>query len=156
MTSTRKANSAGYVNFVSYPIVSILILPCSLEFQTTQRELRLSACIGHTLMVPFSSWEVAEIVMLCRANNWIQPTVYQGLYNVLHRSTEPELFPCLRKCEQSRFLMFQIVNQTTTVGISFYEFNPLGGGFFTGGDESVLHDRRHHTYVCFRQIYRPG
>jgi len=63
----------------------------------------------------YLSWEVAEIVTLCRANGWIQPTVYQGLYNAIHRAAEPELFPCLRK-----------------FGISFYEYNPLGGGFFTG------------------------
>jgi len=63
----------------------------------------------------YASWEVAEIVTLCRANGWIQPTAYQGLYNAIHRGVEPELFPCLRK-----------------FGISFYEFNPLGGGFFTG------------------------
>jgi len=63
----------------------------------------------------YYSWEVAEIVTLCRANGWIQPTAYQGIYNAIHRAAEPELFPCLRK-----------------YGISFYEFNPLGGGFFTG------------------------
>ncbi|KAF8504141.1 Aldo/keto reductase [Hysterangium stoloniferum] len=63
----------------------------------------------------YQSWEVAEIVTLCRANGWIAPTVYQGLYNAIHRAAEPELFPCLRK-----------------FGISFYEYNPLGGGFFTG------------------------
>jgi len=63
----------------------------------------------------YPSWEVGEIVALCRINNWVQPTVYQGLYNAIHRSVEPELFPALRK-----------------YGISFYEYNPLGGGFFTG------------------------
>ncbi|KAK7677164.1 hypothetical protein QCA50_019873 [Cerrena zonata] len=63
----------------------------------------------------FTSWEVAEVVGLCRANGWVQPTAYQGLYNAIHRNVEPELIPCLRK-----------------FGISFYEFNPLGGGFFTG------------------------
>ncbi|KAI0697758.1 Aldo/keto reductase [Cytidiella melzeri] len=63
----------------------------------------------------FHSWEVAEIVTLCKYNNYVMPTVYQGIYNAVHRKVEPELFPCLRK-----------------YGISFYEFNPLGGGFFTG------------------------
>jgi len=63
----------------------------------------------------YTSWEVAEIVGICRTNGYIQPTAYQGLYNAIHRNVEPELFPCLRK-----------------FGISFYEFNPLGGGFFTG------------------------
>lgn len=63
----------------------------------------------------YAAWEVAEIVGICRANGYIQPTAYQGIYNAIHRNVEPELFPCLRK-----------------FGISFYEFNPLGGGFFTG------------------------
>ncbi|KAF9451204.1 Aldo/keto reductase [Macrolepiota fuliginosa MF-IS2] len=63
----------------------------------------------------YAAWEVAEIVHICRTNGYIQPTAYQGIYNAVHRSVEPELFPCLRK-----------------FGISFYEFNPLGGGFFTG------------------------
>jgi hypothetical protein len=52
-------------------------------------------------------WEVAEIVGICKANGYIQPTAYQGIYNAVHRAVEPELFPCLRK-----------------FGISFYEFNP--------------------------------
>ncbi|KAG6823186.1 hypothetical protein H0H92_011108, partial [Tricholoma furcatifolium] len=65
-------------------------------------------------------WEVAEIVGICKANGYIQPTAYQGIYNAVHRNVEPELFPCLRK-----------------FGISFYEFNPLGGGFFTGRYTSI-------------------
>lgn len=74
------------------------------------------------------------MVGICKANGYIQPTAYQGIYNAVHRGVEPELFPCLRK-----------------FGISFYEFNPckfltlitktvkyptnlisVGGGFFTG------------------------
>ena len=65
------------------------------------------------------------MVQICRANGYIQPTAYQGIYNAIHRcavlvfllpspllignsrKVEPELFPCLRK-----------------YGISFYEFNP--------------------------------
>ncbi|TFK47309.1 Aldo/keto reductase [Heliocybe sulcata] len=63
----------------------------------------------------YTAWEVAEMVTLCRSNGWIPPTAYQGVYNVIHRAVEPELFPCLRK-----------------FGISFYEFNPLAGGLLTG------------------------
>ncbi|KAI0334258.1 Aldo/keto reductase [Cubamyces sp. BRFM 1775] len=63
----------------------------------------------------FAAWEVAEIVGICKANDYIQPSVYQGVYNAIHRKVEPELFPCLRK-----------------FGIAFYAFNPLGGGLFTG------------------------
>ncbi|KII89017.1 hypothetical protein PLICRDRAFT_139183 [Plicaturopsis crispa FD-325 SS-3] len=68
----------------------------------------------------YMSWEVAEIVGICKANGYIQPTAYQGIYNAVHRGVEPELFPCLRK-----------------FGIAFYEFNPLGGGFFTGRYNSL-------------------
>jgi len=60
------------------------------------------------------SWEVAEICEICNRNGWIKPSVYQGIYNALHRSIEPELFPCLR-----------------FYGISLYAFQPLAGGFLT-------------------------
>jgi aflatoxin B1 aldehyde reductase len=63
----------------------------------------------------YMSWEVAAICEICRKNGWIQPTVYQGIYNALHRGVESELFPCLRK-----------------YGIALYAFQPLAGGFLTG------------------------
>ncbi|OBZ74930.1 Aflatoxin B1 aldehyde reductase member 3 [Grifola frondosa] len=89
----------------------------------------------------FMSWEVAEIVGICKANGYIQPTAYQGLYNAIHRKVEPELFPCLRK-----------------FGISFYEFNPLGGGFFTGryhsSNESVEPGSRFDPTVGQGKTYR--
>jgi len=63
----------------------------------------------------YMAWEVAEIVGICKANGYIMPFAYQGIYNAVHRAAEAELFPALRK-----------------FGIAFYGFNPLGGGFFTG------------------------
>ncbi|KAJ3907283.1 Aldo/keto reductase [Lentinula edodes] len=72
----------------------------------------------------YMAWEVAEIVGICKANGYILPSAYQGIYNAVHRAAEPELFPCLRK-----------------FGISFYEFNPLDGGFFTGRYTSVDSDQ---------------
>jgi len=63
----------------------------------------------------FMSWEVAQMCGICEKNGWIKPVAYQGIYNVLHRGVEPELFPCLRAHK-----------------IAFYEFNPLGGGFLAG------------------------
>jgi len=44
----------------------------------------------------YQAWEVAQICELCIRNDWVKPAVYQGVYNALHRSVEPELFPCLR------------------------------------------------------------
>ena len=51
------------------------------------------------------------MVEICRHNGWMQPTVYQGMYNALTRDVERELFPCLRN-----------------YGIRFYAYNPLAGG----------------------------
>ncbi|EIN11774.1 Aldo/keto reductase [Punctularia strigosozonata HHB-11173 SS5] len=62
-----------------------------------------------------SNYMARADLRICKANDYVQPTVYQGLYNAVRRGVEPELFPCLRK-----------------YGISFYAYNPLGGGFFTG------------------------
>lgn len=63
----------------------------------------------------YASWEVAEIVAICKHNNWIVPTVYQGMYNATTRQVESELFPCLRY-----------------FGMKFYAYNPLAGGLLTG------------------------
>ncbi|KAL3473661.1 NADP-dependent oxidoreductase domain-containing protein [Aspergillus californicus] len=69
----------------------------------------------------FMSWEVAQICEICRKNNWLQPAVYQGIYNALHRAIEPELIPCLRY-----------------YGISLYCFQPLAGGFLTSRYKRVM------------------
>jgi aflatoxin B1 aldehyde reductase len=62
----------------------------------------------------FAAFEVAQMCEISERHGWIKPTVYQGVYNALHRSVEPELFPCMKK-----------------YGISFYAFNPVAGGFLT-------------------------
>jgi len=63
----------------------------------------------------YASWQVAEVVETCRRNGWMEPTVYQGMYNALTRDVERELFPCLHN-----------------YGIRFYAYNPLAGGLLTG------------------------
>ncbi|XP_028597419.2 aflatoxin B1 aldehyde reductase member 4-like isoform X2 [Podarcis muralis] len=63
----------------------------------------------------YASWQVAEIYGICKANNWVLPTVYQGMYNATTRQVETELLPCLRH-----------------FGIRFYAYNPLAGGLLTG------------------------
>lgn len=62
----------------------------------------------------YQSWEIAQICEICKKNNWVLPTVYQGLYNAYHRVTEGELIPCLRH-----------------YGLSLYVYNPLAGGLLT-------------------------
>ncbi|KAJ6608861.1 aflatoxin B1 aldehyde reductase-like protein member 2 [Mycena sp. CBHHK59/15] len=63
----------------------------------------------------YKSYEVAEIVTLCRANGWISPSVYQGVYSAIDRTIETELIPCLRHFE-----------------IKFAAYCPLAGGYLIG------------------------
>lgn len=36
------------------------------------------------------SWEVAEIVGICKRRGFVAPTVYQGVYNLVYRVPEAE------------------------------------------------------------------
>ena len=38
----------------------------------------------------YLSFEVAEIATICRLKGYVMPTVYQGVYNYLDRTAEPE------------------------------------------------------------------
>ncbi|KAH7930820.1 Aldo/keto reductase [Leucogyrophana mollusca] len=63
----------------------------------------------------FAAWEVAEVVSICKANGWVQPKIYQVMYNAITRDMETELLPCCRK-----------------FGIRIVIYNPLAGGLFAG------------------------
>ncbi|KAJ3147213.1 hypothetical protein HDU89_005811 [Geranomyces variabilis] len=63
----------------------------------------------------YAAWEVMQIWNICKANGYVMPTLYQGMYNALARDCERELFPCLRE-----------------LGIRFYAYNPLCGGLLSG------------------------
>ncbi|KAF7943535.1 hypothetical protein EAE96_011458 [Botrytis aclada] len=92
----------------------------------------------------YMSWEVAQIQEICIKNNWIRPSVYQGVYNTIQRSIEPELLPCLHKYK-----------------MSFYAFNPIAGGYLTSryhrNQESVeatsRFDDAHLQGKMYRQRY---
>jgi len=62
----------------------------------------------------FSAAEVEQVVQIAKEKGYVPPKVYQGLYNLVTRSGEGELFPVLRKH-----------------GIRFYAYSPLAGGFFS-------------------------
>jgi len=63
---------------------------------------------GLSNYLPF---QVAQIYFLCKMNGWILPTIYQGIYNLISRNAERELFLVLRQLK-----------------IKFYAFSPLAGG----------------------------
>ncbi|KAJ7050349.1 aflatoxin B1-aldehyde reductase [Mycena amicta] len=64
----------------------------------------------------YRSFEVAQIATMCRANGWVVPRVYQGVYSAVDRSVETELLPCLRQ-----------------FNIKFSAYCPLAGGYLVGG-----------------------
>lgn len=63
----------------------------------------------------FTAFEVAEVVMTCKYNNWVRPTIYQGMYNAITRSIEAELIPACRR-----------------YGLDIVVYNPIAGGLFSG------------------------
>ncbi|KAL1858805.1 hypothetical protein VTK73DRAFT_7793 [Phialemonium thermophilum] len=63
----------------------------------------------------FTAFEVAEVVMTCKYNNWVRPTVYQAMYNCITRGIEPELVPTCRR-----------------YGLDIVVYNPIAGGLFSG------------------------
>jgi aflatoxin B1 aldehyde reductase len=83
--------------------------------------------------------EVQTIYDICKKKGYVLPTVYQGGYNPLMRSADELLFPTLRK-----------------LGISFYAFSPLGGGYFTRTADQLRNpaqDQRMAAFPVFKEIY---
>ena len=68
----------------------------------------------------FKPEEVEEVVKVCKENNFVPPTVFQGNYSPVARRQDTELFPVLRKH-----------------GIAFYAYSPLAGGFLTKTKEDI-------------------
>ncbi|KAL3477173.1 NADP-dependent oxidoreductase domain-containing protein [Aspergillus californicus] len=62
----------------------------------------------------FLADEVAEVIRICKENNYVAPSVYQGNYNAVAREAESSLLPLLR-----------------AHGIAFYAYSPIAGGFLT-------------------------
>ncbi|OAL30855.1 hypothetical protein AYO20_08548 [Fonsecaea nubica] len=62
----------------------------------------------------YSAADVQKVYDISKANGYVLPTVYQGNYSPVARRQETELFPTLRK-----------------LGIAFYAYSPLAGGFLT-------------------------
>ncbi|KAF1984261.1 aldehyde reductase [Aulographum hederae CBS 113979] len=64
--------------------------------------------------------EVRAVHTLCTQQNFVLPTVYQGNYSPVARKTETLLLPTLRE-----------------LGMSFYAYSPLAGGFLTKTPEQL-------------------
>ncbi|KAI0018702.1 NADP-dependent oxidoreductase domain-containing protein [Xylariomycetidae sp. FL0641] len=68
----------------------------------------------------FTAAEVAEVVMMCKYNGWVRPTIYQGIYNAITRGIDAELIPACRR-----------------YGLDVVVYNPIAGGLFSGKIKSV-------------------
>jgi aflatoxin B1 aldehyde reductase len=69
----------------------------------------------------FSPEEVRAYHDYAKSKGYVLPTVFQGNYNPVARRYDATLFPVLRE-----------------LGISFYAYSPLAGGFLTKTKEQVL------------------
>ncbi|KAH8885991.1 aflatoxin B1 aldehyde reductase member 2 [Thozetella sp. PMI_491] len=71
----------------------------------------------------YLSFEVAEIVMTCKYNGWVRPTIYQGVYNCIQRAIDPELIPACHR-----------------YGLDVVVYSPIAGGLFSGAitDKNVI------------------
>lgn len=69
----------------------------------------------------FLASDVQAVYEHCEKNGLVKPTVYQGNYSPVARRQDTELLPTLRK-----------------LGISFYAYSPLAGGFLTKTKQEVL------------------
>ena len=72
---------------------------------------------GHFRRFGLSNYKPSDVERahaICKEKGWVLPTVYQGNYNAVARLQETQLFPTLRK-----------------LGISFYAYSPIAGGFLT-------------------------
>jgi len=68
----------------------------------------------------YKAADVEKVHDLCKANSYVLPTVYQGNYSPVARLQETLLFPILRK-----------------LGMSFYAYSPLAGGFLVKTKQQV-------------------
>lgn len=69
----------------------------------------------------YKAEDVQKVYDHCKENGYVLPTVYQGNYSPVARRQETLLFPTLRK-----------------LGIAFYAYSPLAGGFLTKTKQDVL------------------
>lgn len=110
----------------------------SVPFETTLREVDKMHKEGkfvHLGLSNFVAFEVAEVVMLCKANNWVRPTIYQGMYNAI--STRPAI-PSPANLTASnaipspaRSLEAELIPACRRYGLDIVVYNPLAGGLFS-------------------------
>ncbi|KAJ4504156.1 hypothetical protein HRR83_008598 [Exophiala dermatitidis] len=85
----------------------------------------------------FSPEDVQKAYDIAKAKGWVLPTIYQGNYNPVARKVETLLFPTLRK-----------------LGIAFYAYSPLAGGFLTKTAQQVRDGAGRFSETALGGMYR--
>lgn len=86
----------------------------------------------------FRPEEVQSVYDICKKNGFVLPTVYQGNYSPVARKQEEILFPLLRK-----------------LGIAFYAYSPIAGGFLTKTKEDIANGKgRFNENIPIGKLYR--
>lgn len=85
----------------------------------------------------YSADDVQKVYDICKANNYVLPTVYQGNYSPVARLQETLLFPTLRK-----------------LGIAFYAYSPLAGGFLTKTAQQIRDGAGRFSEEALGGMYR--
>jgi len=71
--------------------------------------------IRYVAVSNFASWQVAEIMGICEKRGYAKPVITQNVHNLLARSIEPELVPCIKHYN---------------IGLAIY--NPVAAGILAG------------------------
>ncbi|KIW88390.1 uncharacterized protein Z519_10959 [Cladophialophora bantiana CBS 173.52] len=85
----------------------------------------------------YSPADVQKVYDVCKANNYVLPTVYQGNYSPVARRQETELFPTLTK-----------------LNIAFYAYSPLAGGFLTKTAQQIKDGAGRFSEEALGGMYR--
>ncbi|KAF1935607.1 Aldo/keto reductase [Clathrospora elynae] len=110
-------NSLERVKIDQFDILYIHAPDTSVPFEETLagiNEVHKKGIFKRFGLSNFSAEQVQQVYDIAKEKGYPLPTVYQGNYNPVARHLETQLFPTLRK-----------------LGISFYAYSPLAGGFLT-------------------------
>lgn len=90
------------------------------ETLSTINEIHKSGFFKRFGLSNYKAEDVEKVYNHCKEKGYVLPSVYQGNYSAVARKQETVLFPILRK-----------------LGIAFYAYSPLAGGFLTKSKEQI-------------------
>lgn len=110
-------DSLSRVNIKQFDILYIHAPDVTVPFEDTLagiNEVHKAGIFRRFGLSNFTAEQVQQVYDIAKSKGYVLPTVYQGNYNPVARHLETQLFPTLRK-----------------LGIHFYAYSPLAGGFLT-------------------------